>query len=128
MARFLRACTVARVPFKATAGLHHPLRGSYPLTYAPDAPRGTLFGFLNVFLAAALAPALTGEELEALLQEESAAALGLTGDALTEDAITWRGHRLEGAALEESRRRFALSYGSCSFTEPIEDLQELSLL
>jgi hypothetical protein len=133
VARFLRACTVAQVPFKATAGLHHPLRGSYPLTYAPDAPQGTLFGFLNVFLAAALAPTLTGEELEALLQEESAAALGLTGDALTGDAltgdaITWRGHRLEGATLEESRRRFALSYGSCSFTEPIEDLQELSLL
>lgn len=128
VARFLRACALAQVPFKATAGLHHPLRGSYPLTYAPDAPRGTLFGFLNVFLAAALAPVLTGEELAALLQEESAAALGLTGDALAGDAISWRGHRLEAAALEESRRRFALSYGSCSFTEPIEDLQELSLL
>ena len=51
--RFLRACTEAGVPFKATAGLHHPLRAEYRLTYAPDSPRGTMFGFLNVFLAAA---------------------------------------------------------------------------
>ena len=52
--RFLRACTEARVPFKATAGLHHPLRAEYRLTYAPDSPRGTMFGFLNVFLTAVL--------------------------------------------------------------------------
>ena len=53
VARFLRACTAAGVPFKATAGLHHPLRAEYRLTYAADSPRGIMFGFLNVFLAAA---------------------------------------------------------------------------
>ena len=43
----------SRVPFKATAGLHHPLRGSYPLTYAPVSARAPMYGFLNLFLAAA---------------------------------------------------------------------------
>ena len=36
--RFLRAASAHRVPFKATAGLHHPLRAEYRLTYEPDSP------------------------------------------------------------------------------------------
>ncbi len=51
--RFLRRCVQQDVAFKATAGLHHPIRAEYPLTYESDAPRGVMFGFLNVFLAAA---------------------------------------------------------------------------
>ncbi len=43
-----------RVAFKATAGLHHPLRGDYALTYATDSARGTMYGFLNLFLASVL--------------------------------------------------------------------------
>jgi hypothetical protein len=123
VARFLRGCAIASVPFKATAGLHHPLRGNYPLTYEPGAPRGMMFGFLNVFLAAALTPVLTEEELEALLVEEDPQAFTFAADA-----IHWRHHRAAAGLLATSRDHFALSYGSCSFTEPIEDLQELSLL
>jgi hypothetical protein len=123
VARFLRAAVQAAVPLKATAGLHHPLRGRYPLTYEENSPRGTMFGFLNVFLAAALAHVLPLPELEALLEEDSAGAF-----QITDGAVTWRGHRMEAGALEVARRRVALSYGSCSFTEPIEDLQELGLL
>ena len=48
--RFVRTCLAANVPFKATAGLHHPLRCFKPLTYASDSPQGTMHGFLNVFL------------------------------------------------------------------------------
>ena len=44
-----------RVAFKATAGLHHPIRSLRPLTYAPDSPRAVMHGFLNVFTAAAFA-------------------------------------------------------------------------
>lgn len=57
LARFIQACAQAGVPFKATAGLHHPLRGEYRLTYEAEPPHGMMFGFLNVFLAAAFARA-----------------------------------------------------------------------
>ena len=55
LATFIRACADRRLAFKATAGLHHPVRAEHPLTYAPDAPRAVMHGFLNVFLAAAFA-------------------------------------------------------------------------
>src|SRR5438477_108730 len=48
--RFVRTCLAANVPFKATAGLHHPIRCFHPLTYDADSPQGTMHGFLNLFL------------------------------------------------------------------------------
>ena len=54
-ARLLETLGQTGTPFKATAGLHHPLRCYRPLTYSADGPSGWMFGFLNVFLAAALA-------------------------------------------------------------------------
>src|SRR6185312_670299 len=55
MADFLLACARARVPFKATAGLHHVVRGSYKLTYELESAQAKMHGLANVFLAAALA-------------------------------------------------------------------------
>ena len=122
--RFLRACTAAGVPFKATAGLHHPLRAEYRLTYATDSARGIMFGFLNVFLTAAfLRRGLADGDALRLLEERSADAF-----RFSTDAIDWRGHRLERAAVEEARVAGIVAFGSCSFTEPIEDLRGLKLL
>jgi hypothetical protein len=113
IARFLEACATHRVAFKATAGLHHPLRCYCPLTYSPDGPSGWMFGFLNVFIAAVLAwRGARGEELERALVAESAA--GLPSIDETEAAAT--------------RRDFAISFGSCSFQEPVADLKALHLL
>ncbi len=122
--RFLRACTSAGVPFKATAGLHHPLRASYRLTYEADSPRGTMFGFLNLFLTAAF--------LHQEMDDADAARLLEEGDprAFTVDDsdITWRGRRIEADALRAAREQAIVSFGSCSFTEPIDDLVSLHLL
>ena len=115
LVRFIRVCAEAQVPFKATAGLHHALRGSYPLTYAPDSARGLMFGFVNVFLAAAYARAgVEDAELHQLLEETSPAAF-----EVTDDAITWRSHRLELADICRAREQGVISFGSCSFTEPM---------
>lgn len=124
VARFLRACHDAGVVLKATAGLHHPLRGDYRLTYEPGSPHGRMFGFLNVFLAAALVRA-GGSDADtiALLEESDARAF-----TLGPDAIVWRAHRFTAAQLAETRKNFCRSFGSCSFTEPLEGLQELSWL
>ncbi len=125
LADFLLACKATDVPFKATAGLHHPLRGRYRLTYEEGSPEGTMFGFLNVFAAAAFlrSQELTEEELVELLTEEQAQAF-----SFTDTELSWHDRSLSLESLDDSRARFALSYGSCSFLEPIEDLQALDLL
>jgi hypothetical protein len=122
--RFIRAAWDARVPVKATAGLHHPLCGSYPLTYAPDAAHATMYGFLNVFLAAAfIAHGASDADAHEVLTE------GTTGAfRFTETALEWRGRALDAAELARARRELATSFGSCSFREPISDLESLGLL
>jgi hypothetical protein len=119
LARFLRACTDAGVPFKVTAGLHHPLRAEYRLTYAPDSPRGTMFGFLNVFLAAAFLHHGMGDaDVVRLLEERSPEAIRFAGDG-----VEWRGHRLDRGAIAAARATGIVAFGSCSFTEPVGELQ-----
>jgi hypothetical protein len=124
LARFLDAALNAGVSFKATAGLHHPLRGSWPLTYEPDAPRATMHGFLNLFLCAAfMYEGMGREEAELLLGEEDGAEIRFDGGG-----AEWRGHRIEADGIAAARRGFAVSFGSCSFEEPLRDLQEMGLL
>jgi len=125
VARFLVTAAVATAPFKATAGLHHPLRGEYRLTYEPGSPEGTMHGYLNLFLAAAWVKTagMEADEAAELLEERSPEAF-----EVTDAELRWRDRRLSREALAEARRTFALSYGSCSFTEPVDELRELGLL
>lgn len=123
--RFVRTCMAANVPFKATAGLHHPIRCFKPLTYEPDAPTGTMHGFVNLFLMTAFAresykPAL----LEELMEEEFEEAF-----KFGESGVTWRSdYALNNWQLERARKMGIISFGSCSFDEPIADLRALGLL
>lgn len=124
LARFIHAAAQQEVPFKATAGLHHPIRATYPLTYEPQSVRGSMHGFLNVFLAAAFAAAGLGTtDLERLLEETDPRAF-----SFDEGGIVWRGSRVEAPALGKLRTRVATAFGSCSFTEPVDDLRELGFL
>lgn len=124
VAEFLAACTRAKVAFKATAGLHHAVRGSYRLTYEAESARGTMHGFVNVFLAAVLA--YRGESVRgviATLEEKSAAAF-----VFGEDGVRWPGFEAGVDEIEGVRREFAISYGSCSFSEPVEEAKSLGWL
>ena len=123
VARFIARCAEARVSLKATAGLHHPVRGEHPLTYEPDAPSATMFGFVNVFVAAALALAGEREQLLAAVLDERDARAFRFDDV----GASWRDRRLSLDQLSAGRR-FAVAFGSCSFREPVDDLQELALL
>jgi hypothetical protein len=120
---FIAACRREGVPFKATAGLHHPIRGSYTLTYEPKSPVGKMYGFLNVFVASALMHAGEGEETGIAVLEES----DPSAFAFEDDAIVWRDKRMSAEQMEASRRDFAISFGSCSFREPIDELAPLIL-
>jgi hypothetical protein len=120
VARFLKICRAAEVPFKATAGLHHPCRH-----LATDV--GCMqFGFLNVFVAGCMLwndDRMDEKEVEQILVEERAAAFefGPTG-------LAWRKRFLKFDQIAEARERFAHSFGSCSFDEPLADLRALGLL
>lgn len=122
LARFLDTCVSLGLPFKATAGLHHIVRGEYPLTYAPDSVRGPMFGYLNVLLATAfLCSGLSAEDAAAILTEESLAAFHID-----DGEVKWGEHRCTTATLREARAQM-IAFGSCSFTEPMSELDKLTL-
>lgn len=118
VAAFLAACRDARVPFKATAGLHHPIRRL-------DRDLGVMrHGFLNVFGAGVLAHALelTEPALRQVLRSEDVRAF-----AFDEDGFAFQDLRITTAQVRAARA-FAVSYGSCSFDEPRTDLRNAGLL
>jgi hypothetical protein len=124
LARFICLCAEMRVQFKATAGLHHPLRGEYKLTYEKNADTGTMNGFLNLLLATAFARFdYSPEEIRALLAETSP-----TTFSFDDDGAQWRRQRLTLEQLELARKQIVTAMGSCSFDEPITELQALNLL
>ena len=116
--RFLRRCHELDVTAKATAGLHHPLRGEYRLTYDTDAVRGMMYGFLNVFLAAAAIRAgATDAVATAILTTSDAATIDVATDAVTVCGVV-----LPGAVLAATRGELLVAFGSCSFREPVDEL------
>ena len=119
LTRFIAACVAADVPFKATAGLHHPLY------HHSDAVGADEFGFLNVFTAAVLTRArkLDDAALRGVLTDESIETF-VFGDA----ELSYRDHTVTVEEIEEARQHVAISFGSCSFIEPLDDLRSLKLL
>jgi hypothetical protein len=117
VAAFIAAARAAKVSFKATAGLHHPVRhrdrstGSY------------MHGFLNLIAAAAMAPDSSAQTLERIVEEEDPAAF-----RFEDDAFLWRDRRASVQDLAIARRDAFVAYGSCSFAEPVADLKALGIL
>jgi hypothetical protein len=117
VASFVTAARKENVPFKATAGLHHPVR------HIDRASGFTMHGFLNLLAAATLAPRVDGETLARIVAEEDPRAF-VFGD----ESFSWRDHRVSTAQLERARREGFVAYGSCSFSEPVDDLIGLGIL
>ena len=126
VARFLHACASSRTAFKATAGLHHPLRAEQHLTYEASAPRGVMHGFLNVVLATACAmhdESLRASDLVPILEADDLSSFGFG-----ETGVVALGHELSNEQITACREQLFLSIGSCSFDEPRDDLRRLGLL
>ena len=119
LARFIVACVQGGVPFKATAGLHHPIR------HFNEGQQVRMHGFLNVFLAATFlgAGVIDPDEVVAMIADESREAF-----TFTDEQVVWQGKSIGIDKLQKGRERAALSFGSCSFDEPREDLREMGLL
>ena len=105
LAEFVQACRRLEVPFKATAGLHHPVRS------------GDDHGFVNL-----LAAAVFGDEEDALGEEDASAF------QVTPDAFRWRDREAAADEIARVRRELFVSFGSCSAQEPIDGLQALGML
>jgi hypothetical protein len=131
VAEFIWDCARIGVPFKATAGLHHPVRSEQSLTYDADSPRAVMHGFLNVFLAAVAAwkaapsdqSAAPPPLLAQLLDERDSSAFAQQGAA-----IRWRELEITEADIAGARGGLVRTFGSCSFAEPVEDLEALGWL
>jgi hypothetical protein len=122
LARFLARAAAARVPMKATAGLHHAIRGDRRLTYAADSASTTMHGFVNVVLAATLLTAGRIDEglAEALLDDDRPEAFKFGGRA-----GSWLNAVVTYTEIAHARRMLLRSIGSCSFDEPVSELAAL---
>jgi hypothetical protein len=119
VARTIVACRDRSIALKFTAGLHHPLRRY------DSSVQTKMHGFLNVFVAGVLAHARALEfgEVQFILEEEKSESFGLGPEGLT-----WRGVRATVDEIAAARQSAVLSFGSCSFVEPRDDLRALGLL
>lgn len=112
-----------KVAFKATAGLHHALRSVHRFTYSADSLSGTMHGFLNMLCAAAAVHfGGTAEEAARILNEDNEQTFRINDDSIGVHEHTWT-----TAQVREMRQCFT-GFGSCSFTEPIHDLEALGWL
>ncbi|MGC4943922.1 hypothetical protein [Kribbella sp. DT2] len=110
VAAFITACLDREVAFKCTAGLHNAVRHSAADTGFEH------HGFLNVLLATRASLDGAGlDDLRALLDERDGKVLAAKAKDIEDQQA-------------ESTRRWFTSYGSCSITEPYDDLQTLDLL
>jgi hypothetical protein len=118
---FLAAAVNAGVRFKATAGLHHALRGTYRLTYQPDADSAPMYGYLNVLLATAALRA----GLDQAVAEEILVCADPSSLTFTDAGLRWRGVTFPTALLRATRAEHLVGFGSCSFREPATELRPL---
>jgi len=107
-----------QLPIKFTAGLHHPLR-----QYREEV-QTKMHGFLNVLGAVVLAAEHRWDTNQTALMLEDE---NVDSFSFTDDFFAWREWRIDTKRLQY-RRRFAVSFGSCSFDEPREDLRSLGFL
>jgi hypothetical protein len=101
---FMLECRARQIAFKATAGLHHAIRSDGE------------HGFLNL-----LAAAVFGDEGDPLFETDPEA-FELTGER-----FRVRGRSATADDIASGRRRFH-SIGTCSFFEPVEELEALGIL
>ena len=105
LAELIQSCRRLETAFKATAGLHRPIRS------------GDEHGFLNL-----LAAAVFGDEEDALAEEDPPAF------DVSADTFRWRDRSAGAAEISAVRRELFVGFGSCSAQEPVDGLRALGFL
>lgn len=114
----IKTCFDFKIPFKATAGLHHPVR------HFNDSVNCKMHGFLNVFTAGILLYkyGFETDTVNAIIKDENPLSF-----IFGESGMKWNEFE---ASVEEINygRKLMVSFGSCSFEEPVEDIKSLNLI
>ena len=114
---FIESARDVGVPFKATAGLHHAMRGAYPLSDEIGAQSATMHGFVNVMLATAtVGERLATTTAAALLTRTDHSAL-----VFDDERVRWGDVELSIDAIGRMREAQCVSFGACSFREPADE-------
>ncbi len=117
VAAFVDAAATEHVPFKATAGLHHPVR------HVDEATGFPMHGFLNLLAAGVLAHRVDAATIATIVAEEDPSAF-----VFSHDGFAWRDDVAETGDVAAARAADFVAYGSCSFDEPVNDLIALGIL
>ena len=112
-------CRDLNLPMKFTAGLHHPIR-SYS-----ESVKTKMYGFFNIFIGGMIAHkfSLEPDALISILIDENP-----KNFTFNENGLNWKSFSVSNSEIQKYRKESFISYGSCSFHEPKEDLQQLGLL
>jgi len=119
IAEFLLSAAQHKLPLKATAGLHVPVPNDDPEMGA------RMHGFLNFFCAGFLAYRGRGdrEAITNVLEDFS-----YEDFSFGEHSMRCGSFEFSKQEIEQLRSRWLLSFGSCSFLEPIEHLKNHGLI
>jgi hypothetical protein len=82
-----------------------------------------MHGFLNLFIAGVLSSQLVPEQMQQIVEDTDAGHF-----VFNQDGLGWKDFRVPVAVIEQARKDSVISFGSCSFDEPRDDLRELGLI
>ena len=121
VAAILATCARHNLGLKATAGLHHAIRGKQRLTYDPQSATACMHGFVNFLAAAAAAHAGANEsEITDILEDGNR-----DNFSARTDLIRWCDESFPTEAIQRMRKQLAISFGSCSFEEPMQEMRAM---
>ncbi|MBE27784.1 MAG: hypothetical protein CMB06_01550 [Euryarchaeota archaeon] len=132
IAAMIQTCVIAEVPMKFTAGLHHPIR------HFAEEYDEYMHGFINTFGAGIFATTFPKPNnlqekyrmfilLSHMIDDQNAENFSFTNNSLIwkvgDDRDTE--FEIDDEKIKTAREKSMISYGSCSFQEPIDDLSQL---
>lgn len=120
----ITACAERKLPIKFTAGLHHPFQSGMQAQLTACSAQ-SMHGYFNVFFStlAAFTRGLSCAAITELLTSP-----GSPSPQFSDAALEWHDIRLSTTEISALRRSKIISFGSCSFTEPIDDAIALTWL
>ena len=132
VAAMIQTCVLAKAPMKFTAGLHHPIR------HFADEYDEFMHGFINTFGAGIFAttfptPKNSQEKYRMfILLSHMIADQNAENFSFNNDSMSWKVRddrdtefEIDAEKIENARKKGMMSYGSCSFQDPIDDLTQL---